>query len=186
MDKTKLPEYPPFNLDIPRMGYVLAYKSDGKFFSRMIVAKQLRKGFTKEQAQVVHIEISGGGADSILAAPPRSRRVKITKEHAGRYLYILRYKNEDYEKRGRYKVAYFSATLNNTGYDVLGILGFVFNWIKQSNRLFFCSEGALWSFRKQYSEVLKCIEPHKCMPAQFLSCKTLEVVWQGQIPKEVS
>ena len=182
MNKDKIKEYPIFSLDIPRMGYVLAYKSDGGFFSRQIVKMQLKEGFSKENAQISHIEISGGGPDSILIAPPKAQRIKITEKHAGRYVYILRFKNEDYEKRGRYKVAYFSATLCNTGYDIPGILHFACKWIKHSNRLWFCSEGALWSFRRQYSKIMKYLKPHECMPAHSLSSDQFETVWCGQIP----
>ena len=124
-----------FSLDNFRMGYVLAYKSDGSLINRQIVKRQIGAGFSPEHSQITHVEISGGGADSIEIAPPISKRIKITKKHAGRYVYILRFKNKDYEKRGRYKVAYFSATLNNTGYDIAGILAFLYKWMKQNNRL---------------------------------------------------
>lgn len=178
-------EYPPFSLDIPRMGYVLAYKSNGGFFSKRIVKVQLKAGLSKEHAQVTHIEISGGGPDSVFTVAPKSKRIDITKTHAGRYLYILRYKNEHYEEKGRYKVAYFAATLCNLDYDVAGVIGFIswFRWIKHSVKLFFCSEGALWSFRRQYSKVMKHLKPQKCLPANFLSSDQFEIVWQGQIPE---
>lgn len=167
-----------FNLNLPRMGYFLAYKSDDGFFSRKVVDKQILAGFKKEHANVSHVEVSGGGPYSVNIYPPRAKLVDITKRHKGRYVYILRYKNIDYQNRGRYKVAYFSATLNNTGYDFFGILRFVFKWIKNYNRLWFCSEGALWSLQKEYPAAFD-IRPEACMPAHFM--RECECVWEGVI-----
>ena len=188
MSKDKIKEYPPFSLNIPRMGYVLAYKNDGGFFSKQISKVQLKKGFTKEQAQVTHIEVSGGGPDSVFATPPKSRAIKITKTHSGRYVYILRYKNDDYQNRGRYKIAYFSGRLCNLDYDIRGVMKFVrwFKWMNHSTKRFFCSEGALYSFRKQYDTVMQGLKPCNCMPAHFMSSDQFEIVWQGVITKEVS
>ena len=169
-----------FNLSIPRMGYFLVYRSKGGFFSNLIVKKQLKAGFSIKASKASHVEVSGGGADSINISPPKSKRIKITKTHKGRYVYIVKYKADDYDTHGRYKVAYFSATLNNTGYDLLGILRFVFKWIKQSNRLFFCSEGCLWSLRKQYPWALD-VEPKDAMPAHFMDEKYFKIIWEGVI-----
>ena len=169
-----------FNLDVPRMGYFLVYKSEGSFFSNQIVKKQLRSGFTPKQASVSHVEVSGGGQNSINTSPPRSKLIDITKAHKGRYVYIMKYRDEAYDIHGRYKVAYFSATLNNVGYDILGALRFVFKWIKQNNRLFFCSEGALWSLQRQYANALN-IEPKNAMPAHFMNETFFKCVWSGII-----
>jgi len=169
-----------FSLDVPRMGYFLVYKSEGSFFSNQIVKKQLRSGFTPKQARVSHVEVSGGGQNSINTSPPRSKLIDITKAHKGRYVYIMKYRDEAYDIHGRYKVAYFSATLNNVGYDILGALRFVFKWIKQNNRLFFCSEGALWSLQRQYANALN-IEPKDTMPAHFMNEKYFKCVWSGII-----
>ena len=79
----------------------------------------------------------------------------------------------------RYKIAYFSASLNNSPYDIKGILSFVFKWIKQNARLWFCSEGACWAYQKAFPEFLNGIEPSKCMPAHFWASPELEVVWEG-------
>lgn len=173
-----------FNVDIFRMGYIIAYMNRGDWIGNMIVNRQVKEGFDSNCSQITHIEISGGGIHSINVSPPRARLVEITKVHRGRYAYLLRYKNDDYEKRGRYKVAYFSATLNNQGYDIPGILSFLSKWIKQNNRLWFCSEGALWALQTVYSEAMDYLPPEYCMPAHFLSnTKHFEVVWNGYIPK---
>ncbi len=170
-----------FNLDLPKMGYFLAYKNNGSWVNKMIVKKQLLKGFTERDASVTHIEVSGGGPDSINIAPPISKRINIVKKHKGRYLYILKPLIDDYY-RTHYKVAYFSATLNNTGYDIMGILSFIFKWIKQNNRLMFCSEGALWALQKQHSNAFN-IKPEDCMPAHFM--ENCEIVWEGVIESEI-
>ena len=172
-----------FSLDNFRMGYVLAYRTDDSFFNQQIVKKQLKAGFSLKEAEVTHVEISGGGADSINISPPISKRIKITKKHAGRYVYVLRYKNNDYQKRGRYKIAYFSATLNNTGYDIAGILSFLYKWMKHANRLWFCSEGALWALQKVYPKVLDYMKPAECYPADYFSDE-FEIVWEGKILKK--
>jgi hypothetical protein len=168
----------PFDLDIPRMGYILCYKNTGSWITKQIVKAQFKKGFTKREAEVSHVEISGGGPDSIEIAPPRSKLIKINKKHKGRYLYILRPTIEDYDYHGRYKVAYFSATQNNTGYDIPGVLKFIAKWIKQSNRLLFCSEGALKAIHKQYPSYMP-MKPEESMPAHFM--REFECIWEGII-----
>lgn len=173
-------KYPPLNPDIPRMGYILAYENAGDTFGNLIEKRQLRAGFPVYAAQITHVEISGGGYNSVNISPPLSKHIDITKSHKGRYVYLMKYKNDDYEKRGRYKVAYFSATLCNLGYDFFGIARFVLNWVKQRNRLYFCSEGCCVSMQKVYPEFLDSIKPENCFPAHFMD-ESLEKVWEGVI-----
>ncbi len=172
------------NYDDFKMGYILAYKTDNSLFSKAIVARQKRAGFNKVASQIVHVEISGGNIHSINIAPPFSRLVEIDKKHDGRYVYLLRYKNKDYEEKGRYKVAYFSAALcANKGYDIPGVLSFLYKWIDQNNRLFFCSEGVLMALQKVYPKVMDYLKPEECMPADFMNKNYFEIVWKGFIPK---
>ncbi len=166
-------------LDKFRMGYFILYKSEGDFFGKGITAKQLSAGFSVEDSQYVHIEVSGGETTSVNISPPISKLVDITQDHKGRTTKVVRFKNTDYENRLRYKVAYFSATLCNKGYDFGGILAFLFKWIKQNNRLYFCSEGAAWALQKVFPGILG-INPNDCMPARFLG-KEFELVWEGVI-----
>lgn len=170
-------------LDKFRMGYVILYKNDGSLFGNAIVKKQLSVGFNSRDAQVTHMEISGGEKHAINISPPISKLVDIAQTHRGRYAYLLRYKNEEYEKALRYKVAYFSAALcSNKPYDIGGILAFLSfltKWVKQNNRLYFCSEGALTSFQMVFANLLG-IAPDKCMPAHFFSGE-FELVWEGAI-----
>ncbi len=162
-----------------RMGYFIAYKNTGGIFGNGIVAKQIAAGFSTEDAQFTHIEVSGGEKHSVNISPPISKLVDITQTHKGKTCKVIRFKNPDYEDRLRYKVAYFSATLCNKGYDFPGILAFLFKWIKSNNRLVFCSEGALWALQMVFPGTLG-ITPDKCMPARFLGLE-FEVVYEGVI-----
>lgn len=170
-----------FNLDDFRMGYVILYRNTGGKFGDNIVRKQIEMGFSQDQAKYTHVETSGGGRHSVNIAPPISKLVDITQKHKGREIRLVRYKNDDYEKKGRYKVAYFSATLNNTGYDIMGILRFAFKWIKAQNRLWFCSEGSCWALQKEYPQALQGMKPSECVPAHFTSSE-FETVFEGKIP----
>lgn len=170
--------YPSFSLNLLKMGYFIVYRNEGGIFSDLIERKQRQAGFTPEHASYTHVEVSGGSEYAINISPPLSRLIKITKTHKGRYITIVRYKG--YKNKGkRYKVAYFSATLCNKGYDFPGIFAFLFKWIKNNNRLYFCSEGALWSLKKVFPQMSG--NPAYCMPADFLDPKFFEVTWEGRI-----
>ena len=167
-------------LDKFRMGYFILYKTDNSLFSKGIVSKQLLAGFNEESAQFTHVEISGGEYHAVNISPPLSKLVKINEAHKGRFVRVVRYKNEEYEKALRYKVAYFSATLCNKGYDIKGILAFLWKWVKQDNRLYFCSEGALWALKMVFPDALG-VKPEECMPAHFTFIDRFETVWEGTI-----
>ena len=134
-------KYPPFNPEIFKMGYIILYKANSNKFAKLIGRKQLREGFSQENAWYSHVEMSGGGVHSINTSPPISSLVEINKKHKGRYAKLVRYKDKRYEAWGRYKVSYFSASLSNKRYDFRGIISFVIKWVKQNNRLYLCSEG---------------------------------------------
>ena len=168
------------NLNLFKMGYIILYKSGQGKFGRAIVNAQVKAGFNHDEAGYTLSEISGGGKHSVNIAPPLSKLVDITKTHKGRYVKLLRYKNDEYQRRGRYKVAYFSATLNNVGYDIRGVLKFMFKWIGNNNRLFFCSEGVAYSLQKVYPNALGK-KPAKVMPAHFARSTEFETVWEGII-----
>jgi hypothetical protein len=168
-------------IDKFRMGYFILYKNTGGIFGNAIVKRQLVEGFNKEDAQFTHIEISGGEIHSVNISPPVSKLIEITKVHKGEYCRLVKYRNSDYENGLRYKVAYFSATLCNKGYDVQGIFAFLFKWIKQNNRLFFCSEGAAYSLQKVFPDALAGKIPDTVMPADFTNPFFFEMVWEGII-----
>ena len=167
-------------LDKFRMGYFILYKNTGGIFGNGIVAKQEAAGFSQDEAQFVHVEVSGGEIYSVNISPPISKLVDITKDHKGETCRVVRFKDQSYEDRLRYKVAYFSATLCNKGYDVKGILAFLFKWIKQDNRLYFCSEGAAWALQMCFPQAIGKT-PDKVMPADFLTPLYFEQVWEGEI-----
>ena len=166
------------NLNDFKMGYVLAYKSTGSLFNRLIVKRQLAAGFAEEQAQYVHVEISGGERHSIDISPPISKLIDITKVHRGRYVKVLKLNTDDFYMK-RYKVAYFSASLCNKVYDFSGVLSFLLKWITHNNRLYFCSEGVAWAFNMVYNKLF--LEPNKVMPANYLTSAHFETVWEGII-----
>ena len=163
-----------------KMGYFILYKNSGGLFGDAIVRKQLASGFNKEDAQYTHVEVSGGENHSVDIAPPTSKLVNIEEAHKGEYAKLVRYKDKNYEDRLRYKVAYFSATLCNRGYDFQGILSFLFRWVHQNNRMYFCSEGAAWALTKVFPGVMGK-EPDKCMPADFFNSYLFEIMWEGKI-----
>ena len=168
-------------LDKFKMGYIILYKNDGSLFGNLIAKRQLVAGFSPHDAQVTHVEISGGEKHAINISPPISKLIDITKMHKGRYVYLLKYKNELYEKALRYKVAYFSASLCNKGYDIPGILSFLFKWIKHNNRLYFCSEGCAWSFSIVFPKIFGDLTSDKIMPAHFFNSELFDRVWEGII-----
>jgi len=174
-------ENKPFSLDILKMGDVIQYQNDGSKFGNAIQKKQINEGFTLDHAQWTHVEISGGGKHSINISPPRSKLVDITKVHKGRYIRVVRYDNEEFKKGLRYKVAYFSASLCNRGYDFGGIIAFAFKWVRHSNRLYFCSEGCAESFQRVFPKIWKKKTPDKIYPADFNGVNNFQIVWEGII-----
>jgi len=171
-------------LDLFRMGYFILYKRGTGFdlFGKGIEMRQRMAGFKDDNATFTHVEVSGGGVHSVNISPPISKLIEITKAHKGRHIRLVKYKNSDYEDRGRYKVAYFSAALCNTKYDMFGIVRFLIKWVKEDNRKWFCSEGAADSLQRVYPEANGNLPPKKWMPAHFTS-DNFETVWEGEIPK---
>ena len=167
--------------DLFRMGYFILYKNDGSLFGNAIVKRQLAAGFSPEEAQYTHIEVSGGEIHAVNISPPISKLIVITEAHKGRQACVVRFKNEEYEQCLRYKVAYFSATLSNKGYDIPGIFAFLFKWIKQNNRLYFCSEGATWALRMVFPNVFGNLATDKVMPANFTIPLWFETILEGVI-----
>ena len=168
------------NLDIPRMGYFIVYKGDKGLISKSIEQTQLSKGFLPWQAEYTHVEVSGGGSDAIRIGAPRIKNVDIVKRYKGRYVKILRYDNEDYEKKGRYKVAYFAATMCNRKYDWRGVLRFWFPFIGDNKGRYFCSEGSAQALQDEYPQAFNGAKPSTIMPAHFLN-KEFVVVYEGVI-----
>ena len=172
-------------LDLLRMGYFILYKRGTVFdiFGKGIELRQRIAGFKESDACFTHVEVSGGEVHSINISPPLSKLIDITKEHKGRYIRVVKYRNFDYEEKGRYKIAYFSAALCNTKYDKFGIIRFLIKWVKEDNRKWFCSEGSAWALQKVYPEVNGNLPPKKWMPAHFTKSEFFETVWEGKIPK---
>lgn len=181
MDELK---YPPLTIDIPKTGYIAAYMTNGSFFNNLIVKEQIKQGFSDAAAQYTHIEIIGIKLNdirySINITFPKVKKIDMFKHHKGRYVRILRYRNEHYERWGRAKISWLAATKCNTRYDVFGVLAFMFKWLKQNNRLWFCSEGAAADIKTLYP---RCFpnSSSKIMPAYFIASTQFETVCQGVI-----
>lgn len=165
-----------------RMGYIILFKSDGGFISRQIEKEQLKQGFSKNEACYTHVEVCGGGQYSVSVIAPRTKIVDITKRYKSRTIRLVRYKNQKYQQRKRYKIAFWAASKCNIDYDWFGILAFRIKWLfKQSKRLFFCSELALWALQKEHKTTLGGIAPEHCFPADFARSEDFETVWEGKI-----
>jgi len=173
-----------FDLDTLKMGYIIRYKNDGSMFGNAIQNKQIAEGFSLDDSQYIHVEVSGGGPDSVNISFPKAKDIDIRKAHKGREIQILKYDNPDfliYNKR--YKIAYFNARLCNKGYDVGGIFSFIFKWIKQSNRNYFCSEGCAWSFQKVFPDIFGDKTADKIYPASFNTKYKFVEVCKCRIPE---
>ena len=170
-----------FNLDIPKMGYFLLVRNKGGWFGNKTKKMQCKAGHSEDNSKYTHVEVLGGGPDSMRIGPPRSRRIDITKVYKGRYVRIVKYNNQAYLASKRYKVAYFAATLCNLGYDWRGCLRFIIKWIGQNKKLVFCSEGSAWALGKVFPEFLGSKKPEDFMPADFLQADKFSVEWEGVI-----
>lgn len=176
-----------FNLDLFKPGDAILVKSEGGFFGNNIKKKQLRAGFTPEQASFTHIEvlIIRDNKDpskfwSNRVAPPKSKLVNFPEFYKGKYVKIVRYK--DYDNFDKLKdVAIWAATHVNVPYDFPGILRFIFVWIKQHTSMWFCSENYIWSNQQVYLNSFDGLLPHKSMPAHGLLTQYTDIVWEGYI-----
>jgi len=176
--------YPDFNLDIPKIGYILAVKRGKKDVVGSGIEKvQLQKGYRPQDACYTHVEILSGGPDSMRIMPPKSKPINIEKFYRGRYVKILKLEHEDF-RIYRYKIAVLYNMLCNTKYDKMGILAFLLPFFKQNPKHFFCSEGVTDSIRKVYPEFLDNIPSDKVFPATIVCSEEVGVYWEGEIPSE--
>jgi uncharacterized protein YycO len=169
------------NPNIPRMGYFILFKNDGNWISNIIEKRQFAAGFNVDQACWTHVGTSGGGQWLVDIKPPRGVISDITKEHKGKYIRIVRFKNNDYETKGRYKVAFFAASKCNLPYDWKGVLAFIIKWFRQLKDFYFCSELAAWALLKEYPRTFGDLTPDKIMPAHFADESKFSTVWEGLI-----
>jgi len=162
------------------MGYFILFKHDKGWVGNQIIKAQMVAGFSLEHTHYTHIAVSGGGQYIVEIAPPCSKVISIFSKYNGRYVKIVKYKADDYERK-RYKVAFWAATQSNLRYDWFGVLRFKIKWLFQSKGRPFCSENALWSLQKEYPKACNGIDPSACYPADFLNPKYFDVIWEGFI-----
>jgi len=174
-----------FNLDIPKIGYFLVYKDTKKFLSKLIAEEQRNEGFSKEDSEYIHVELSGGEQSSISAKFPYVQMVDILKEHKGEYVKIVKYKASNYYIK-RYKVAFFGATQCNLLYGLLSAIWFKINHKFFTNYNIFafdktptCSFLCANALKKVYPDSFEDIS--KVLPAHFLDEDKFAVVWEGYI-----
>jgi len=173
-----------FNLDIPKIGYILAVRRGKKdFIGSQIERVQLKAGYKPEDACYTHTEISSGGPDSMRIMPPRAKAINIEKFYAGQYVKFLKLNDIYFDAYHRYKIALKYNLLCNKKYDYRGVLAFILSWIHQDQKKPFCAEGTAKAYQFYYPEFLKEYIPSRIFPATIVSCPMLEVHWQGFIPK---
>ena len=172
-----------FSLDYFKMGYIILYKRTPGFIGNQIYREQVRRGFDKEDAEYVHVEISGAGKYAVRINPPKAMIINLLNYYKGRYVRVYTYIEYDlYKDKTKEAVAYFSATMCNRKYDIKGVLRFIFPFIKQNTKKPFCSEGCAWAIQKVFPKALHFKKPHNCMPADFTDPDQFTKVWEGQIP----
>ena len=170
------------NLDKFRMGYFILWKNQGGFVGNGIEIHQKGCGFSAEESKWVHIDVSGGGQWAVRVNPPATKVVDIIKTYPERHFKVVRFKDDEYEARLRYKVAFWAASNCNKKYDFMGILKMKIPFLWHRKDLFFCSENSLWSLQKEVPNATGK-KPYNCMPADFLNPNYFEVVYEGIIPE---
>lgn len=170
-----------FHLDIPRIGYIILFrKKERDFVGNQIKKVQLKRGFKEEDAEYVHSAISCGGQWIMDVNPPRSKVIDMRRKYEGRYIKILRYTNEHYGRKGRYKVALWSVSQSNLRYDFFGALALKFKIFWQWKSRPFCTENILWAMKKEYPRFTALL-PEEGLPAHFLVFNWVEQIWEGNI-----
>lgn len=167
-------------LDTLKIGYVVLFKNRGGFIGNQIEKTQLKRGFNADEACYTHCAMSNGGQWIVEVSPPKVKIVDIREKFKNHYICIIRYKNEDYQKKGRYKVALWATSHCNRRYDFFGVLALKFKIFWQWKSRPFCSENILWAFKQEYPRVM-AIKAEECMPADYAKSKQFEIVWEGWI-----
>jgi hypothetical protein len=168
-----------FDVNFLKMGHGILYASDNSFFSKLIESHQRKSGIRERDAIWTHCEISGGQQHSVNIKLPRATIADITKDHKGRYIRIVRYTSQDWD-RLRYKLAYFSASLCNKRYDLRGLARFKLGLIGQNPGSFFCSEGFIWAHKMVFKELSGLVESD-WMPGNIAASDMFQKVWEGVI-----
>ena len=165
-----------------RMGHFILWQTQSGFVSDNITKHQLKMGFSEEASKYTHIDVSGGGPFVVCVAPPKTEIVDIRERYPeGMKFAVVRYKNDAYKKKKRYKVAFWASSNCNRKYDWFGVLKFKLkNFIYHKKNMFFCSENALWALQKGFPNVFGGMKPHECMPADFLNKKYFEIIYEGE------
>lgn len=171
--------------DLFKIGYVLVYKRHpkDKIFGVQIKKEQLKRGFTEEQSDFTHVELSSGDKHSVNIAPPRGRLIDISEVHKDRTvrIYCPNIYDNDPTERERLKVALiYNALTANRLYDGLGVLKFKIPFMFHLKKEFFCSEGVAFALQHRFPMVLGK-EPYNIMPADYTNPKYFTLVSEVQL-----
>lgn len=182
-----------FNLDIPKIGYIVAVKisKNDIIFGKLIKNAQQKYGLPKEDCEYTHVMMSMGGNDVINAVFPFIKTSRLTRSYARRYIKIIKPRIMGYELH-RKNVAVHCASRKGRPYGFLGLFWFLKKkWFGTNIFSFFgdfCSEVCGLGLHLEYIEKLgfeisQIMPRHfsKLYPADFLNPMYFEVVWEGYI-----
>lgn len=179
-----------FDLNIPRIGYFLVYRTLDKPYHKLIEDQQLKDGYSKDKAKFVHVELSLGGPHTVTAAMPKIKIANIYDNY-GRYVKIVKPKIADYDEK-RKNVAIECLRRVNMPYGFLGVLWFKLRKFMKRNYLAafgdFCTELCGMGVHNYYvvyrGFAIKDAMPKyyaELYPADFLNEQYFETVWEGYI-----
>lgn len=187
-----------FNLDIPKIGYIVLTKISPRdiMFGKLIRADQKKFGFSEEDCQFTHSMMSMGGDVVIDAVFPVIKKSRLTRNYAGRYIKIVKPTVLGYDMH-RKNVAVNCAIRRGIPYGFLGLFWFKVKKFFKINIFSalgdFCSELCGLGIHQEYVEKLgfeiEQVMPKrfsKMYPADFLDPRYFEIIWEGYIPSKNS
>ena len=172
------------DLDMIKMGMVVAFESDGGFVDNRIEAYQESIGFDVASSKITHVGISMGGPYIVEATFPRSRTSNLLEDHQGRKIHFLYLKDKIFREDRRKNVTVWAASRCNLDYGWMALLGFYMNSILPifgSNPLGvkrqpFCSYLVAWAFRRAGYDLWPGIASDLITPAHIFSNEKFEVI----------
>lgn len=172
------------DLDMIKMGMVVAFESDGGFINKRIEAYQKSIGFDVVSSKITHVGISMGGPYIVEATFPRSRTANLLESYQGRKLHFLYLKDDIFRDDRRKNVTVWAASKCNLDYGWSALLGFYINSVIPifgSNPLGvkrqpICSYLVAWAFRRTGYDLWPGIASDLITPAHIFSNKSFEVI----------
>lgn len=171
-----------YDLDKIKMGMLVAFESNGSFFSKRVEGYQEYLGFDVEDSIITHVGISMGGPYVIEAKQPKSTTSDILQDHQGRKLRFLYYRGDDFREGKRKNVAAWAASMCNMGYGWKCLPGYYANTILPiwgSNPLGIhvnpvCGYLAIWAFRRMGIDPCPGVATSMITPAHMSASPSFE------------